>query len=839
LATDEHALLLQISADNTRLLKSFDQIIAKVSQGADQVEARTKRMTEKVGEHSGILGEGLGKALDKVFSSSRLTVLEEGAARISVFGGALEALGPVGLGAAAAIGAFTLTMEPTEKAVEFAASIAKIATEVGVTTDFIQKFNFAAHQNEIDINSADASLKALNASLGLVQSGLAKTQLVRAFAAVGFTPDQLRQFHDVGDLFPVLAERITKIGDAAEEAAVAKRLGIEELLPMLKNGADGFDALAKKAEDLGIVMSHGTIERAEEAKKKLSELDDVMKAKANITFAEFSDTLIKVKEAFLGAETAALRFLAAITGTMPATVESLKQLQAELARLTDKQGNAKSAFFVGSVEHDRAEIARIQGILDAAKKEETPAAKDKARALVPPTSTGRKSDSTLEFDKAAADAYNTGLRALLQAQAALLVDVQARATAEKAAVSQDLTKKLKDLDLEEQKIRESKNDRHKAEQLALIEKAQAEEKNATKAKLELIDRQAAEAIRKQGLAYAQQQLDGETQQIDLEQQLTFSEQLRQKYALQLVDLAYQRTRAELEGVLASQTASDADKKLARLKLQQLQAEQGLRVEGARRTGSGPAQQANSAVAGVKQRSNLAADQAQAYAEIDRLRKEDVINEREAAQAKAQINADYNAQRLQNAQSFFGNLATLSQSSNQTLAAIGKAAAIAQATIDGVLAVQKALASAPPPFSFALAAAAGAAAAVNVAKIAGLADGGWVDGPGGPRDDKVLRRLSNKEFVVNADAAAKHGSLLQALNAGLDVRHLLPAAPLITPASGGGAVSNVTNVNFTNGHTIHNNNQTLSDLLRSGDRDMRRWVDNGVRNGVFQNLVRKK
>jgi glutamine synthetase len=51
-------------------------------------------------------------------------------------------------------------MEHTEKAVEFAASIAKIAKEVGVTTDFIQKFNFAAHQNEIDINAADASLKA-------------------------------------------------------------------------------------------------------------------------------------------------------------------------------------------------------------------------------------------------------------------------------------------------------------------------------------------------------------------------------------------------------------------------------------------------------------------------------------------------------------------------------------------------------------------------------------------------------------------------------------------------------------------------------------------------------
>jgi hypothetical protein len=39
-------------------------------------------------------------------------------------------------------------------------------------------------------------------------------------------------------------------------------------------------------------------------------------------------------------------------------------------------------------------------------------------------------------------------------------------------------------------------------------------------------------------------------------------------------------------------------------------------------------------------------------------------------------------------------------------------------------VQKALASAPPPLNFALAAAAGVAAAVNVAKIAGLEQGGY-------------------------------------------------------------------------------------------------------------------
>lgn len=82
-------------------------------------------------------------------------------------------------------------------------------------------------------------------------------------------------------------------------------------------------------------------------------------------------------------------------------------------------------------------------------------------------------------------------------------------------------------------------------------------------------------------------------------------------------------------------------------------------------------------------------------------------------------------RLDQVDTFFGSLATLTRSSSEELRAIGKAAAIIQATIDGVLAVQKALASAPPPFNFALAAAVGAAAAVNVAEIAGMEKGGRV------------------------------------------------------------------------------------------------------------------
>ncbi|WP_234680791.1 phage tail tape measure protein [Bradyrhizobium monzae] len=45
----------------------------------------------------------------------------------------------------------------------------------------------------------------------------------------------------------------------------------------------------------------------------------------------------------------------------------------------------------------------------------------------------------------------------------------------------------------------------------------------------------------------------------------------------------------------------------------------------------------------------------------------------------------------------------------------------------------------------------------------FADGGEVTGPGGPRDDRVLARLSHGEFVVNAAATAQHRATLEAIN----------------------------------------------------------------------------
>lgn len=133
----------------------------------------------------------------------------------------------------------------------------------------------------------------------------------------------------------------------------------------------------------------------------------------------------------------------------------------------------------------------------------------------------------------------------------------------------------------------------------------------------------------------------------------------------------------------------------------------------------------------------------------------------AAQSKAQQNDIFavqkfeelsNRQRLANLQSTFGTIASLQSSSSKELFAIGKAAAIATATIDGIQAVQKALASAPPPFNFALAAAVGVVQASNLSKIAsskptGFESGGVIGGTSFT-GDKVPAFVNSGEAILN-------------------------------------------------------------------------------------------
>lgn len=168
----------------------------------------------------------------------------------------------------------------------------------------------------------------------------------------------------------------------------------------------------------------------------------------------------------------------------------------------------------------------------------------------------------------------------------------------------------------------------------------------------------------------------------------------------------------------------------------------------------------------------------------------------------------NKQRTDNFKSTLGTIATLSTSGNKTLATIGKASAISTATIDGISAVQKALASAPPPFNFALAGLVGAATTANVAKISGVnfAQGGIVGGSSFTGDNVGIN-VNSSEMILNRGQQAQ---LFQQAN------------------GGGGNSSEVVGAIQILGDRIAN----MEIVMQSNDQELARSVSRGVQDGVI-------
>lgn len=120
-------------------------------------------------------------------------------------------------------------------------------------------------------------------------------------------------------------------------------------------------------------------------------------------------------------------------------------------------------------------------------------------------------------------------------------------------------------------------------------------------------------------------------------------------------------------------------------------------------------------------------------------------------ARTKFEEDQAKRRVAAQREALGGIATLTSSSNKTLFNIGKAAALAQATIDGIASIQKTAAAFPFPFNVPFVAAQTAAQAANIAKIAsakppGL-QGGIDEVPPGFNNDTFPALLSSGERVV--------------------------------------------------------------------------------------------
>jgi hypothetical protein len=460
-ANDNQALLLQISADLSKLQKKFAQDgVAIVNAGSDAMERRAKRAAENI-EHS--FGKiEVGKALNKVFDSARLATLEEGGAKLRVFGSALEPLGPLGLAAAAGIAALGIGLEEAHKAVEFADNLFKLAKNAHVTTDELQQFQFALRASGGNAADASTALQAFSTKLGQAQAGLPRAQ--RAFKELGFSKEQIKGFDDAGQALIDVTARIEKLKSPAQKDAVIEQLGLEQMKPLIEGGVEKMREFMAEAQAAGQVMDASLIKRGRELNEELEKQHQIIDVQLKEAFIQLGPILVDLAKTLAQMATFAREVADALSSIGNRSGQGLldrkAELQSTVTRLGVRElgGSKLSAPEQQALIRAQTELAQVNFELDRRAAENKPATLPSGGASLIDQSKGKAGprDDTAERTDQVNATLAASAKALLDAQKGLTEDIEKRAEIERQIAAEELKAELARIQKQEDQIKADK-----------------------------------------------------------------------------------------------------------------------------------------------------------------------------------------------------------------------------------------------------------------------------------------------------------------------------------------------------------------------------------------------
>ncbi len=596
---DDQALLLQVSADVSLLEKQMARAVGIIHSSSTAMEGRATALSVNV-----------GKSLDKVFDSSRLAVLDAGASRLRVFGSALEPLGPLGIAAGAGIAAVAFAAEGAKKAMSFGDEIEKSAKQAGVSTNTLQEYRFALQQSGGEAKNADAALKDFAATLGAAEHNLSP-KLLKAFKSIGFDQSDLKSFKDVNDAIAAVSDKIAGMSTEVEKVAFAKKFGLLEALPLLEQGGAKIAALRQEAHSLGVVMDQDVVAHLAESNREFERLSQIIDIQLKSSFESAAPAIITLTRLIADSARALNDFVNSFRAVQDRQTQAISDRRgALLTQMVNLQmgehnvaghgldGQARADYATERREYDTLgnELGRRNALDAAAPRPTAPTTTitdptGPAHHTRVPRAKKGPADNFEELQKQALDVEDNSAKNLASAMAALAIEIQARADFEKQAVADELKKQNADLDEQEKKITADKGitAAKKKTLIGELETARTTDKQTAAAKTELIDRAAAEALRKEALELQLASITSVRDTLAAQDAIAVGTAKRRDIQLKMFALDEQVAELKLEEIIASKDATAAQKKIAQLQLDTLRATESDRRQGVANATNSPGQ----------------------------------------------------------------------------------------------------------------------------------------------------------------------------------------------------------------------------------------------------------
>ncbi len=253
--------------DSLAKLKEEKSSVSVIGTAFDGVKAKAQELNSKLVP----IEEGLKKV-----GSAAKTVTDAGIKTVST------AVGAAGTGlkvyATTAAAAGTAIAGLTVKAASAADDINTLSTQTGLSTDQIQKFQYASEIIDVPMETLTGSMAKLTKNMATAQGGTGAA--AAAFKTLGVSiTDQNGQLRNNQDVFNDAVTALGKIENGTQRDALAMQIfgkSAQDLNPLILGGADALKTLGGSAQSNGLILSQDALDHLNKFRDGL----DIMKSSA-------------------------------------------------------------------------------------------------------------------------------------------------------------------------------------------------------------------------------------------------------------------------------------------------------------------------------------------------------------------------------------------------------------------------------------------------------------------------------------------------------------------------------------------------------------------------------
>lgn len=177
----------------------------------------------------------------------------------------------------------------------------KMSKRTGLSAEMLSKLSFAAGQSGTDIDVLEKGVMRLAKNANDAANGLSTP--VRAFDALGISfKSSTGELKSTEQLLLESVDALSAMANETERAAVAQDLfgrAGKELIPLLKEGPTGFNALMTEASELGTVWNNQTAKAAADLTDSVGRLRQIVSGLSQDFNNEVIPVVTQVTEGFV------------------------------------------------------------------------------------------------------------------------------------------------------------------------------------------------------------------------------------------------------------------------------------------------------------------------------------------------------------------------------------------------------------------------------------------------------------------------------------------------------------------------------------------------------------